>query len=209
MARRKEWEDDKCPRCKEPGEDTTHVLRCQSPSATDTWEAAFNTLKEWMEETDSDPVIMNAILSNLRRWRISEPISNRAPNLMITACVEQQNRIGRQALLEGRPAVKWREAQERHYMQNNSRKTGKRWLETLITKIWQVAGKLGFKLGFVGTSEWIRTRTGTRKDGKELRRQVKEEYVRGRAGALQAEKALFQQELKHSCNDQNSTFRIG
>jgi hypothetical protein len=118
MARRKEWEDDKCPRCKEPGEDTMHVLRCQSPTVTDTWEAALMTLREWMVETDSNPaMIIHTILSNLRRWRRREP--------RIKECVEQQEPIGWQALLEGRPAVKWREAQDRYYKHSNSRKAGK------------------------------------------------------------------------------------
>jgi hypothetical protein len=62
----------KCPRFKEPGEDTTQLLRYQNPTVNDPWEAALKTLHEWMDEQDSDPYIAHPILSSFKRWRTGE-----------------------------------------------------------------------------------------------------------------------------------------
>jgi hypothetical protein len=78
QSRTVDVEDDKCPRCKELGEDTTHLLQYQSPTVNDPWEAALKTLHEWMDEQDSDPYIAHSILSSLKRRRRGEENSNRA-----------------------------------------------------------------------------------------------------------------------------------
>jgi hypothetical protein len=47
--------------------------------------------------------------------------------------------IGWQALLEGCPALGWEEIQQGYLEWMGSRRTGRRWLVALITKLWEVA----------------------------------------------------------------------
>ena len=53
--------------------------------------------------------------------------------------VQLQDLVGGQALLEGCLVPEWTCVQQSYYIWQDSRKTGRRWITSLITKLWNVA----------------------------------------------------------------------
>jgi len=47
------WMEDKCPRCKQEGENKEHLNRCQHPSANKTWTTALEKLDNWLQANNT------------------------------------------------------------------------------------------------------------------------------------------------------------
>ena len=144
MLRRKEWSHSACPRCSEEVEDAKHVWICPSQSAKDRWKKSMEELEIWMKKQKTHPGITVAVVAHLTAWREGKPSPPPGPHRFfgIPEAIENQNRIGWQALLEGCPAIGWREAQQSYFDWLSSRRTGLRWLSALIRKLWDVAWDL-------------------------------------------------------------------
>ena len=59
------WDHDHCPCCHLPNEMTTHLLLCQHPGMKLTWSIQVDTLKDWMEEVDTHPNIIECFITML------------------------------------------------------------------------------------------------------------------------------------------------
>jgi hypothetical protein len=135
--------DDRCPRCRSPAEDAVHVWLCPDPSTETLWQAKMKELDTWLITLDTAPPIVNTIISNFNAWRGgSRHIAprSRLPGLQVAAA--KQNVLGWTAAFEGRWATEFAEIQDRYYKFMQMRKTGKRWLVSVIKKTWEIAWSL-------------------------------------------------------------------
>jgi len=118
MLRWKKWTHNKCPRCGE-FEDASHVISCKVPEATALWHSAVNSLQQWMENVQTDPQVVEAILSEFKHWRNT---GHEQPSMLATLAHMQQGDIGWNLALEGWLATEWEVTPQSHYDLINSRK---------------------------------------------------------------------------------------
>jgi hypothetical protein len=92
-------------------------------------------------QISTEPGITKVLCAKLLRWQSGGSIGNipvgSFPGLQ--EVVTKQDTLGWQSLLEGRPAIGWREVQHRYLQSIGSRRSGLRWLTALIQKLWGVA----------------------------------------------------------------------
>jgi hypothetical protein len=141
VLQRNQFQDHaECPRCSN-FEDTKHVLLCPAPNAQRQWDATLVTLDEWLKKALTLPDLQKAILSRLRSWRNQEA-EWPAPSYNWTGVndlVVNQDLIGWHAFIEGAVLKAWAAKQQEYYDWLERRNTGKRWLTTLIKKLWEIS----------------------------------------------------------------------
>ena len=95
-----------------------------------------------MENNDTEPTIQHALLAGVHAWRQGESNSETAQPTRADNAEQSQNKIGWQNIMEGFPAKGWAEAQQQWYDWRKSRRTGKRWITSLVKKLaetsWQM-----------------------------------------------------------------------
>ena len=129
-----------CPHCDHEVEDTSHVWKCRGKGADETWEKSIDELHSWLTSHDTESDLAAAICKGLRAWYNNEPLPTSQSTFPgLADAVDNQNKIGWQALLEGCPAKGWEESQQMYFSWIGSRRTGKRWLSAVIRKLWDVA----------------------------------------------------------------------
>jgi hypothetical protein len=161
MQRWKEWESPNCPRCGQ-FEDAAHVWVCSGSNAGEIWEKSLCDLNEWMSSVNTDPDIQSAILHFLQSWR-----NNTTPTITldsdIAQLIQKQDTLGWQQFFEGWIPVCWEEAQQLYYSLIQSHCTGRRWIISLIKKLWNVAWDLWeHRNGILHNKENITTTTELR-----------------------------------------------
>jgi hypothetical protein len=185
MHRWKKCAEPKCPRCDEI-EDSHHVWKCQGMEVNEVWDKSMARVKEWMRKEKTQPSLAAVICDRLSAWRYgTEPIVNPSTFLGLRAATDNQEKVGWEALLEGAPAIGWREVQQAYLEWLGSRKTGERWLSALIQKLWDVAWDL-----------WShRNRILHDKDNNaritDQIQQIRDQFTAGRSGLTQDAKILF------------------
>jgi hypothetical protein len=129
-----------CPRCSE-FEDTAHVVLCPAPNAKRQWKASIATLSQWLNKANTLPDIQSAILSRLQSWyEQSEPLPTPTYNWPgLNDLVLQQDSVGWRNFLEGGVLQEWAAKQNEYYEWLQRRNTGKRWITTLIKKLWEIS----------------------------------------------------------------------
>ncbi len=94
-----------------------------------------------MSSVNMDPDLQNAILHHLQNWR-----NNTTPTIPSTPdmaqLIQRQNTLGWQQFFEGWIPISWEEAQQSYYSLIRSHCTGRRWITSLIKKLWNVAWDL-------------------------------------------------------------------
>ncbi len=125
-------DDDKCPRCAAPHEDTTHVLKCHGRDADLVWNDNIAKLQKFLSDHDTAPSLTAALLLRLSQWRNDLPFTNGNLNPSTAAVLHAQDNIGWKNLLEGLAARHWLLAQQRYYLRIGSKCTGKRWILALL-----------------------------------------------------------------------------
>jgi len=180
MFKRKEWTDDKCPRCGADNETISHVWRCPEPSAQDVWAAALLRLKTHLETNQTAPALIQDIIHGLTAWGKAEPgAQTDGPSVA-------QNLLGWQAMLEGLISVEWREAQAKYLEATKSRRSPARWTASLIVKLWEVAWDMWeHRNGILHNKEMGRRR-------QILRQEIAHEFTRGYRTLPLEVKRLFQ-----------------
>ena len=128
-----------CPRCGTPDENTQHVTTCKDRDATDLWNAQLNDLMRWMQRRGTKPQITNTIIAGLRTWRLALPSLQDDDRRWDGICLQEQNEIGWFNFLQGRLSLEWRAKQEAYYKAMGLRRTGRRWIEALIKKLWEIS----------------------------------------------------------------------
>jgi hypothetical protein len=131
--------DDKCPRCSE-SESAVHVWQCRGEEADEVWDKSMSDLRIHLRRQNTDQDLREALLLHLNNWRYGTP-----PHLgahyseTIREAIQDQNGIGWKNFLEGCASRKWAPIQDAHYKMIGKRTRGKRWISSLILKLWQTA----------------------------------------------------------------------
>jgi hypothetical protein len=140
MLRWKQQNHAECPRCGIAVEDSRHVTRCQDGRAIVAWLAALDSLDLWMRKSKAYDGIRIGLLLRLKEWQqgaARTPVLSRKWNLQ--AAFAAQDNIGWDLFMEGCVSTEWARVQQHYLTWMGSRKTGKRWVTTLITKLWEVS----------------------------------------------------------------------
>ena len=97
-----------------------------------------------MARNKTCPAIMKAIRSRLRTWRNNTKQDNLRQFQFhwLKQVIRNQDRIGWEAAFEGMWHVGWAEVQDTYFRFIGSRRSGKRWLIALISKVWLTAWDL-------------------------------------------------------------------
>jgi hypothetical protein len=98
---------------------------------------AVNNLREWLLETTGPEEVVEAICQRLHAWHNGQDLI--PLNIPI---IEAQDKIGWRSFLEGRVSLSWRLHQASFYASTKSRCSPKRWVTSLIIKLWDVAWDL-------------------------------------------------------------------
>ena len=175
MTRRKERIHDQCPRCGEPGEDETHVVKCQHPDATQLWNTQLKHLTEWLRRALTDETIIYTIIANLRMWRADEPLPTEMDPNVHEVCQRAQTMIGWRSFLQGKLSLEWADQQTQYYRLLGLRRTGKRWVVALIRKLWEVSWTMWDHRNKILHQDDLHEVLGR----EELKEQIEEEYLRG------------------------------
>ena len=176
MLRRGQWDTAACPRCHHEVEDAAHVTRCPEQDATKVWTKAIAKLEQWLGKQKTQRQIKTALIIGIQAWRSgTEPTHPPYSFPGLQETVDQQTRIGWQGLMEHFPASGWAETQQRYFEWLGSRKTGKRWMAALISKLWDIAWDMWDHRNDVVH------RTGNDKDSIKLNKEIREELRTGHA----------------------------
>jgi hypothetical protein len=140
LQRNKQQDHAECPRCSE-FENTGHIILCKAPTAQQQWDASIVNLSNWMTKALTLPDIQQVIISRLKTVR------NHTENLPATYCkwpglnelVRAQDTVGWRNFLEGGILHEWAAKQQENYDWMQKRNTGKRWISTLIKKLWEIS----------------------------------------------------------------------
>lgn len=127
----------KCARCGFEIEDFPHVVDCQHVSSKSRWSKSLRGFEVWMEENNTLPRLRKSLIQQLRRWHSGETLVG-IPPILEQAFLEQEQ-IGWYNFLFGYVSTEWQRLQQEHYLYLGLRNTGKRWVTSLIEKLWQVA----------------------------------------------------------------------
>jgi len=68
MKRWKQCEEDQCPQCYQPAKSKDHLTQCQAPGAIEQWTKALQTLDNWMQKANTDPILHHDMIEGLTRW---------------------------------------------------------------------------------------------------------------------------------------------
>jgi hypothetical protein len=182
----KQRESDACPHCGLP-EDSLHVWKCRDPTVTPIWDNAINHLQQALHKLDTDPDIIIAIVSYLQLWRADQHLHT-IKTIKLHHMLELQDINGAQQFFKGWVHEGWERLQVNYYNIIHSRRSGKRWIIALITKLWEIAWDLW---DFRNTVYHQHSNPATYEDTTVLNQQVKEiSYKLTLTGLLPKDKHL-------------------
>jgi hypothetical protein len=120
----------KCPRCKEDGENTDHVLRCLQIEAQGLWQQSLHNLETWMTTNKGHPELIELIILGLQRWHNNDriPLSYDILEPLLLTAWRKQRRLSWKSFIEGFGAKEWRECQTQYLLQIGSQKSGLLWV---------------------------------------------------------------------------------
>ncbi len=130
---------DNCPRCQEEEETTRHVLQCQDPRATETWEMQINKLTEWFNKKDTPADLQFAILRRINQWRKDQTFTEIQGTQLLKDAIQEQDCIGWYNFHLGRISHKFSDIMQQHYSFSESRRSGEVWAKQLINQVWDIA----------------------------------------------------------------------
>jgi len=136
MKRWKQRDTEACPRCAAPVENSSHIIQYPQEAATALWHQSIQHVKTWLQDFQTDPDIAYTIISRLQSWRNSSaPETFIGLPVTIQDLLNKQDTIGWEAAFHGCWSCGWAEAQEQHFKFLQTKKSGRRWLAALITKL--------------------------------------------------------------------------
>jgi hypothetical protein len=182
----KENTDDSCPRCLAPDERAEHVWVCQAPKTKALWEAKFAQLSTWMAQQQTAPELHEALKDGFTAWRAGQRRPMKSYQLRgLNVALVKQDRLGWKDAFEGRWAPDFADVQHAYFKALGIRRTGRRWLISLITKLWNIAWDLWEERNGIQAE---RREKSTREDA--LTR-IREAYDIGPAGLHPGSRRLF------------------
>ena len=142
LKRRKYQSHDNCPRCDQPNETTTHVLRCLDVGARNQWADTREDLITWLQMMQTNMALQDAILQRLTFWHSADdPPPIEGPRALREA-IKLQDRLGWENFLMGRISPALGAYQQVHYTNIGSRRTGDSWTSQLINQVWLIMWRM-------------------------------------------------------------------
>ena len=118
------------------------MITCKAPIAVKNKEKGLTGLTKVLGDLDTLPTLTKMIIGSLRQVRNGTTLSvqsfgyaNFGGGITIRGIIEDQADIGWTNFLCGRWSVKWREAQTRHYLRMNKRKSAGFWVIAILKKL--------------------------------------------------------------------------
>jgi hypothetical protein len=128
------WDHDCCPCCHQADETTTHLLICPHSGAALTWQLEVDSLKEWLEDSDTHPAIASCIIDTIKDRDLSQRFNAHCEAFCAIATAEQDS-IGWQNFVEGKIACSWTALQEDYYIASGSQHSAAVWALGLVTHL--------------------------------------------------------------------------
>ena len=130
---------EECPRCLSV-ETARHVNSCKDPRAIDHMEKSVATLTVQLGRLYTSPVVIKERGRRLTEWKRGIPFSQvSSKHPFLQDALREQDLMGWDAFLDGSISQSWRYAQEYYLEFTKSPKTSKRWVSSLIQKVFEVA----------------------------------------------------------------------
>jgi hypothetical protein len=140
MKTRTHWEHSMCPRCLQDNETTEHVLLCQDPRAAEHFERLAKKLDLELVSMETAPELRRTIIRKMTNWRRGRRVTAQITNKYgEKEASEHQDIIGWTNFMVGRMAPEWASAQQCYYDWLGRRKTGRRWLVAITTKLLNIS----------------------------------------------------------------------
>jgi ribosomal protein S14 len=164
-----------CPRCGHPQEIAKHVWLCSAESARSIWEDKEKALIGWMKRRKTHPEIIKVISSWIRCWRAGtrHASMHRLRLHGLREVVRAQDALGWDAAFEGKWHKGWAEIQQQYYSHLGMRRTGRRWMISIITKLFDVSWDLWMD------RNGVNARLKEQRDRLHLETRVSEEFELG------------------------------
>ena len=139
MKRYKYWTKASCPRECGRNEDQWHTISCRK--ADTEWEELIEIFAQWSASTQGPPSLPYVFEEGLCAWRERRSPDFSSPMIPADVCraADDQTRIGWKHALHGRVSNKWTGCCNKHFISKGSRKSGRRHMEAIIRKLWDVA----------------------------------------------------------------------
>ncbi len=184
-----QWQNhSRCPRCDASGEDHRHVYQCPSRSARIAWQASMNDLRTWCEQHNTDPAMLEVMLSCLLAWGNGQALPPYFGRDRLAAAYDDQRRIGWGCFLEGSIAHTWLPVQAAYLSSLGSRKTAKTWASGLVRQLWKVAFQM-----WQHRNTWQHDEANpeNRRQHLELDHQMESAFRQGTTSVLKEHQHLF------------------
>ncbi len=134
LFQRKAKDHDRCPFCQQ-SETVAHVIMCKDTRAQAQWDFSLREFKTWLEQQQTDPVIVLRLINGLAKWRSQEQVVMLAGDDELT---RQQNIVGWNGVIEGCFHASWAVAQQSYFSTSNSRRSGHKWQVAVCRRIWMI-----------------------------------------------------------------------
>ena len=189
LARWKDQNHSKCPRCLTDNETVDHVIHCQHEDASLTWNSGIEDIKEWMINHNAIPGLAEAVGLRLTQWRNHLPITAMEQyDESVRAIITAQDIAGWEEVRYGALHPIWSQEQGKYLTALGKRTTGTAWMSQFIRKYWQLQHSM-----------WIHRNSFVHKDGKSIHqheeeavnRVIREEFIFGRNGLPNEYSGLF------------------
>ena len=130
-----------CPRCGFLSEDTSHIFQCPHPEARAIWQTKLEALHPWLIQNYTSPSVASVICGRLNSWITNSALSPISSTLSppFRPVIGIQDAIGWNCFFQGFWALEWEGAQSAYLQSIKSRRSPKRWLTSVITKLWDIA----------------------------------------------------------------------
>ena len=118
------------------------MLTCKAPSAVENRQKNLDSLGKELKDLETSLAIAKAIIGCCNHAHIGTNSSVReyghadfGGGITLRNIIEYQTSIGWTNLLCGRWGVKWKEAQRRHYLLMNKKKSARLWIIAILKKL--------------------------------------------------------------------------
>ena len=135
-------EDDKCPNCEQPNEDSKHLNLCPDPGRSRLFRDGATKLRRWMSNQyrKTEPAMATALhdFIRLRGSAQMASLTTRGPPILQQAAIVQ-DKIGWIELMNGKVAIQLVQIQQQYCKEHTAGLDGKSWASNLVRQLWEMS----------------------------------------------------------------------
>ena len=188
------WNDDTCPLCNIHRENTKHVLVCMNDGAVEHRKQAISEFEEWLTVQRTNPTIITCFIRRMKEedcQTYSDAMNSISSDSIDLKAASEQDLIGHTNFLFGRLSRFWKESQRRYLssMYPTKNYSADAWMKRLLCKLYRTVKSLWqYRCEQVHGIESVLT---SKREKKELQREIKLQYQIGTNGLRVADKHLL------------------